>query len=169
MDQAIQQQVLEDRTRSGAPKIPALTGIRGVAAAWVVIFHLAVVAEVAGLLTMKQVPVLRSGYLGVDLFFILSGFVLMLTYGQSLSHMTRASLRDFWIGRVFRILPLHWTILGLFLLTGVMIDHDWVMTDRHDGLSFLASALLIQNWIFMPKVWNLPAWSLSAASVLFSI
>jgi peptidoglycan/LPS O-acetylase OafA/YrhL len=47
--------------------ISGLTGLRGIGAAWVVLFHLQQGSEI---------PVLDVGYMGVDLFFILSGFVL---------------------------------------------------------------------------------------------
>ena len=54
-------------------RIPSLTGIRGVAALIVLLFHIpldAVFNLNAG------VVIIRNGYYGVDLFFILSGFIL---------------------------------------------------------------------------------------------
>ena len=51
--------------------LPALTGLRGIAALWVVLFHLD---------ADHVVPFIRNGYLGVDIFFILSGFIVTCLY-----------------------------------------------------------------------------------------
>ena len=58
-----------------ASEIKSLTGLRGIAAMVVVIYHV-----------FKNTWIARytqNGYLAVDVFFVLSGFVMMLTYGQS--------------------------------------------------------------------------------------
>lgn len=148
--------------RSTALRIPALTGIRGVAAVWVVLFHLLAVASVGNVDAFSHIPIVRSGHLSVDMFFVLSGFVLTMTFGQAFAQPSWPALRDFWIGRVFRILPIHWTALALYVGLYALLGSDLVMTQRHDAASLLASALLVQSWLFMPKSWNLPAWSLSA-------
>ena len=59
-----------------AIKLPALTSIRAVAAWWVVLFHTR--EHLVPCLPRNVVGVLGSGYIGVDLFFILSGFVIHL-------------------------------------------------------------------------------------------
>ena len=65
--------------------IKALTGIRGVAATWVVLFHFR--RTVFGLVPINGYvrKWLDSGYLGVDTFFILSGFVIAHVYTAELS------------------------------------------------------------------------------------
>ncbi len=56
-------------------QLVSLTGIRGVAAIWVVFFHAySFLGPLIGGPDRAQVPIIRDGYLGVDLFFILSGF-----------------------------------------------------------------------------------------------
>lgn len=61
------------------PGLPALTGVRALAAVWVVLFHFRGTFEsLAPWLTVAD-PVWRAGYLGVDLFFALIGFVLAYT------------------------------------------------------------------------------------------
>ena len=64
--------------------IRALTGLRAVAAVWVVLFHYR--GDVLTLLPAARPlePLMASGYLGVDVFFVLSGFVLAYNYANRL-------------------------------------------------------------------------------------
>jgi peptidoglycan/LPS O-acetylase OafA/YrhL len=134
--------------------IPALTGFRGVAAAWVVLFHLTV-----------GVPILRYGDLGVDAFFILSGYVLTYVYAGKL--VNAAAYFGFIRARLARIYPLHLVTLCVLALMVVALPdfaERYPMPDQRWGFGpFLASLLLVQNWgYFLPTSWNTPSWSLSA-------
>ena len=64
--------------------IRQLTGIRFVAAAWVVLYHFQVPLVTLGLLVPPMLDVIRVGRLGVDLFFALSGFCVSLRLVRSL-------------------------------------------------------------------------------------
>ncbi len=136
--------------------IPALTGLRGVAALWVVLYHMAFASSL-------DVPVLDRGYLGVDVFFILSGFIL------SYVHAAR-SHRDyprFLRARMARIFPLNMAVLGVLGLIVLLVPgfaSRYPLADQRFGPdSFLASLLLVQNWAYwLPTCWNTPSWSLSA-------
>jgi peptidoglycan/LPS O-acetylase OafA/YrhL len=90
------------------PNIPALTGLRGVAAAWVALFHLTV-----------GVPILRHGDLGVDVFFILSGYVLTYVYAGKLANS--AAYFGFIRARLARIYPLHLVTLCVLALMVVAL------------------------------------------------
>jgi peptidoglycan/LPS O-acetylase OafA/YrhL len=91
---------------------PLLTGIRGVAAIWVILFHsYPWYAEVIGGPARGAFPFVRDGFLGVDLFFLLSGFVLTMSYGPRLSGGSFTAIGQFMISRAFRILPMHWAVL----------------------------------------------------------
>src|SRR5258705_5569923 len=88
--------------------IPALTGLRGVAAFWVVLFHME---------WGSSIPIIEKGYLGVDVFFILSGFVLMHVYAGF--ETTDFDYVRFIKARIARIYPLH--IFALLLLAVLVI------------------------------------------------
>ena len=91
--------------RSG--EIKALTGLRLFAAVWVVLFHFRpMLAEAIPDINTTLAPVLNSGAQGVDLFFILSGFVLAWNYLDRMgpSWSTRDTLHFLWM-RLARVWP----------------------------------------------------------------
>jgi peptidoglycan/LPS O-acetylase OafA/YrhL len=115
----------------------ALTPLRGVAA-------LAVLAQHAG------API--RGYLGVDLFFLLSGFVLMHAYGRM--ETSGRAYAEFLKARLARIYPVHLVLLIVLLpLFGRL--------PLFSGWGLAASLLLLQSpWHSL--CWNFPSWSISA-------
>lgn len=154
--------------------IASLTGIRGLAALWVMVFHgYPMVAEAFGLRPREQVSVLHSGYLAVDLFFVLSGYVLAMTYAGRRSDQPARWLRNFALGRIFRIFPLN-AVMLFVLLGAVLVLPGFRTTAEEPTLwSFLAALFMVQSWgIANPTDWNVPAWSLStelAAYMLFPV
>lgn len=144
--------------QAARPHLPALTGLRGVAAAWVVLFHLA--DHHAG-------GVLGAGWLGVDIFFFLSGFVLCYVYAEAEPAWRPGTYLRFLKVRLARIYPLHAAMLLVMLLMVVALPgfagRYPMAAERWSVGSFIASVLLVQNWAyFWPGAWNDPAWSLSA-------
>lgn len=92
-----------------APDIGAWTALRGVAALWVVLFHFWPQIN-------APVPaVVAQGYLAVDLFFCLSGAVMMLVYGPQI-RAGRFSAGSFLWRRFARLYPVHLVTLGLAAL-----------------------------------------------------
>ena len=152
--------------------LPALTGIRGIAAWFVVLFHIRTGA--ATQLSPWLISILGKGYLAVDLFFMLSGFVLWLNYSHALRERGAAGAPTFIARRLARIWPLHIFILGctaalalLFVLTGRAAPghYPWSELPLHVALA--------QNWGFTGALtWNDPSWSIScefAAYLLFPL
>jgi peptidoglycan/LPS O-acetylase OafA/YrhL len=142
-------------------RLDALTGLRGIAAWWVVFFHIGPAFEwaiPAGIATFWG-----WGFLAVDLFFILSGFVMWLTYADRFQDLGWRYSREFLARRLARIYPLHVAVM-LFALWFVFL---WWATGRGvPGQYPLAELplhfLLIQNWGFTDRLtWNDPAWSIS--------
>jgi len=147
--------------------IPPLTGIRGFASVWVTVFHVyPLMAKMFNLSNLTAIPVIRSGFMGVDLFFILSGFVLMMTYGENIKIFSSSELQRFAFNRLFRILPLHWFVLGILALLVLWQPHSYWGPGPFSTKSFIASFFLVQAWGFLDFsnaiAWNSPAWSLSA-------
>jgi peptidoglycan/LPS O-acetylase OafA/YrhL len=155
---------LEASNPKSLQKIPALTGIRGVAAVWVVVFHFyPIMASLLALPPRSRILVVRDGFLAVDLFFLLSGFVLSLSYAERFERHFAANLRIFALARARRILPLHWAMLGVLVILVVCFpDHQWGPGPFTSG-SLIAAAALVQDWTYSTALsWNHPAWSLSA-------
>lgn len=136
--------------------MPALTGLRGVAALWVVLFHL---------FWPGVDPITRAGYLGVDIFFILSGFVLSHVYFRKEGFLTRSGYLSFLLTRLARIYPLHFATLIFLLIVIVALPgftHEF-RPGSFDLTAFTANVFLVQNWGRHPPLgWNRPTWSLSA-------
>ena len=153
---------------------PALTTIRGIAAWWVVLYHFRVE------LGLQTWPIFQAviafGYLAVDLFFIMSGFVIALSYEQNFRSLRQQSILRFLGYRLARIYPLHLVVMILFLANPIAIalfSSEGTVGDRYDIGYYFESLFLIQNWGFSDIAgWNYPAWSIStewAAYLIFPI
>jgi peptidoglycan/LPS O-acetylase OafA/YrhL len=151
---------------SDAGELLALTSIRGIAAWWVVLFHLRLL--LAPWLPKAAIDMLGQGNLAVDLFFILSGFVIALNYGDRLAADWRAT-GDFLFRRFARIYPLHLLILlGFAAYAGAAILFGSATVVGRDPGYFLASLFLVQNWGFLHALeWNVPAWSISTEACAY--
>ncbi len=156
--------------------IPALTGLRWFAAIVVVGFHIrGNIREEYRPVADVLWPILDNGYLGVDLFFALSGFVLTLNYGERLGARIRkeAAARFFW-ARLARVWPAYFvTLLIAALWHGVLLAFDLgdpVVVDEYSPLSFLRQALLVVLWTspdYDRLTWNGPSWSVSAEALAY--
>jgi peptidoglycan/LPS O-acetylase OafA/YrhL len=147
--------------------IRQLTGIRFVAAFWVLAYHLQGPFNVLGLLSIPILAdVMRVGRLGVDLFFALSGFILTHTYLTRMggSIHVKATLKFWWL-RLARIYPVHLVMLiiaGLAVFAQAQVRGESVDRDWWNPIDFIKNLLLIQEWGPDPqRGWNFVAWSLS--------
>ncbi len=147
-------------TRASAGELRALTGVRGVAAWFVVFYHIRL--SIAGLSTGLR-DVFAKGYLAVDFFFLLSGFVIWLTWNDRLRTGGMAGVPRFLQKRLARIWPLH-----LVTLAGAVALALVLRATGRDDPQFVFPELplhivLLQNWGFTRHLaWNDPAWSISA-------
>ena len=91
---------------------PALDGIRGTAITLVLLFHLLWANGAVGGVVVRFVSLVRqAGWVGVDLFFALSGFLITGILFDSLGD--RHYLKNFYVRRVLRIFPLYYGVLAL--------------------------------------------------------
>lgn len=140
-------------------ELKALTGARGIAAWMVVLFHLRFMFTGIG----GAYGPLSYGYLAVDFFFVLSGFVIWLTYGEKLREQGIAGIPEFLKRRVARVWPLHLFMLGCAIPFATLLAlsgrPDW---QQYPPAELPLHFLLLQNWGFTERLtWNVPAWSIS--------
>ena len=114
---------------------------------------------------MVDLSAFSNGYLAVDMFFILSGFVLMHVYSGKFETLTRKNYYAFMVNRFARIYPVHFVMLavlfGLELLK--LCLHLPAFTAYKSIPTLFTSLLMIQAWHIHPiNPWNGVAWSISA-------
>jgi peptidoglycan/LPS O-acetylase OafA/YrhL len=168
-------------TAARTVEIKALTGLRIVAAMWVVLFHFRpLIWEASPRLEDDLAPLLNSGAQGVDLFFILSGFVLTWNYLDRMgpSWSTRATVHFLWL-RLSRVWPVYLVTMHLAALWIIVTLHvgDFPSPDAEKltAVSYVRQLLMVQLWFepfFDRTSWDGPAWSISAewlAYLMFAV
>jgi peptidoglycan/LPS O-acetylase OafA/YrhL len=131
------------------------------AALWVIMLHFRY-----GPLA-EQMPLsflFAKGFLGVPVFFILSGFILSYTYAGKASGVTwtGATLRSYLVARFARIYPVYIVILLAFPIAFLPLG-IWPPLKPDTLETFFLSVFMIQSWGFTKNlVWNQSAWSVSS-------
>ncbi len=136
-----------------------LTPLRGIAALWVVVFHF---SEIVTKFVSTQYSLLvTKGYLMVDLFFILSGFIMTHVYRKKFqSGVSVKNFREFIVARFARVYPLHFFTLMILILL-VALSGGWNIVQDPKAIS--TNILLIHSFgIHKIFTWNVPSWSISA-------
>lgn len=136
---------------SGAPRLPGLDLLRAGAIVWVVLFH----SRMVGGPGFPLESLARFGWAGVDLFFILSGFLIGTQVLLPLRQGRPFSFGGFYARRAWRILPAYAVVLLLYLLVPVLREHPemrpwW----QFASFSFNLWTEPGQGWAFS-HVWSL--------------
>jgi peptidoglycan/LPS O-acetylase OafA/YrhL len=148
-------------TSTKQPQLLPLTGIRFFLALWVVIFHQPFFRGIRWLSHfLDPFPIIiRTGFLAVGVFFMLSGFVLSYNYPLGTGWPWK-NVVTFGIARFARIYPAYG--VGLLLMAPFVVDPPL----RPLGKALAVASLnwtLMQAWVPRTAVtWNYPGWSLSA-------
>lgn len=139
----------------------ALTGLRGLAALLVMVHHFKLRLGLGDHLPLLQ-WLLQKGYLGVDLFFVLSGFVMAMTYGTWFDGSQiggqpggLTAYARFLVRRIARLWPLHAAMIGAYVIPGVLAP-----AFPYPRNTLATNLLLIQSWGLSAAI-NPPAWSVS--------
>lgn len=144
------------------PNLPALTSVRFFLALGVVLFHYQLQWPWD---TMTVTGLFDRARLGVDAFFILSGFVLTHAYRDALAGH-RLSYTRFLLARFARVYPAHLAVLAFVLAMVVVATLVGADFDQHlyNPIGFLLTLLLVHAWTpdLATAEWNGPSWSLSA-------
>lgn len=155
-------------------QLPGLTGLRFFLAMWVVLYH-RFPKEGLPIEWLPGAPdaiycILRTGYIAVTIFFILSGFVLSYNYNLG-APWSRRDITRFGIARLSRIYPAY--VLGLLLFVPFAIyriarTFAPAALGTEAGIALLNWSLL-QSWLpHTAQTWNYPGWSLSNEAFFYA-
>lgn len=155
-----------------ANRFVVLDSFRGLCALSVALFHLHVPYSAT------ELNFFRNSHLFVEFFFVLSGFVLFHTYRNSLANYH--DFNPFIVKRIFRLYPLHFFMLAIFILFEC---GKWLAEMKglnFNGLAFsgrnslkeiIPNLFLLQSWLNSadPLSFNGPAWSISAELYVYML
>jgi len=162
------------------PHLPGLTPLRGIAAVLVVVFHVDSLGGMLGLGPLLPVSgFLSRGYLWVDFFFVLSGFIMAHVYGQGFAGgVPLPAVKAFASARFARLIPMHVLALAFTVLaylatpapdpsggpnTGTSNPGmDTMMVQMYDWRYLPAHLFLLLSFGLVPMSWNVPGWSIAA-------
>jgi peptidoglycan/LPS O-acetylase OafA/YrhL len=147
------------------PHIPTLDGLRGIAILLVMLHHFAQYGELRpdGAVDTVVSLVAGAGWTGVDLFFVLSGFLITgILYDAKGG---KFYFRYFYIRRCLRIFPLYYAVLALFFLTLPLVCqpeqlHHALPTDQAWYWTYLINVkIAVDGWPGVPLLAHF--WSLA--------
>jgi peptidoglycan/LPS O-acetylase OafA/YrhL len=143
-------------------EITDLTICRAGFAGWVFFYHVDLYARFSDYLG-PAAGLVRSGYLGVDGFFMLSGLILARVHPQLA--LAPAGAPRFWGKRLARIYPVHLAtiiVLGVLVVTGLALGFAPREPQRFTFLALVENLALVQGWgVSDFLAWNYPSWSVS--------
>jgi peptidoglycan/LPS O-acetylase OafA/YrhL len=150
---------------SRAPRIDSLTGIRFFAAIAVVVYH-----YWTDFFPGSTAPrPFDSGFMGVSLFYVLSGFILGFVYLRGSAPVI--DTKKFMVARFARVYPSYaLSFVIQFPLIGVLILHSQAHLRKLliAVATLLAHLLLLQAWwTYLDWNWNPPSWSLCAEAFFY--
>jgi peptidoglycan/LPS O-acetylase OafA/YrhL len=144
-------------------RVASLTGLRGVAAVAVMLYHIphspAFEAYALGLFS--------RAYLCVDLFFVLSGFVISIGYHERVvKHLSAASYGDFLLNRMARVWPLHF-VVALVFLARILLNVSGEQSVALTPANIVTNLLMIQSWGWGTQAIAGNSWSVSTELVAY--
>src|SRR5215472_18422216 len=124
-------------------EIRALTGVRGVAAMIIVLYHFSTVHLYSG--GVREYFEVPHGYLPVDLFFMLSGFVMALVYKDAFVIAPFRNYLEFWIKRVARLYPAY-LVIGVLYLLKIALGLAGESLNQFSPFDILGNIFMLTGW-----------------------
>ncbi|BGE82899.1 acyltransferase family protein [Staphylococcus petrasii] len=115
--------------------MPGLDGLRAIAVIGIIIYHL-------------NRQWLKGGFLGVDTFFVISGYLITSLLLKEYEETGIINLKQFWMRRIKRLLP---AVLALLLVVGLatlIFEPQQIVRVKHD---MLAALFYVSNWWYIAK------------------
>lgn len=109
---------------------PALDGLRALSVLAVILYH-------------ADVSWMPGGFLGVEVFFVVSGFLITTLLLEERGRIGGIDLRHFWIRRARRLLPALYLLLAVVSLAGILVYRD---ASGRLGGDVLAALAYVSNW-----------------------
>jgi len=154
--------------KPSATSLPGLTPLRGIAALGVAVFHFQV--YFIRFIDKDKSMFVDKLYLMVDLFFIMSGFLILHVYKEHFAEkISLSSFRKFIVARFARVYPLHF--ITLLVLIGLYFIQRGNLESSYDPHAIASHIFLLHSFPLNTELtWNVPSWSISAewwAYILF--
>jgi len=112
---------------------PELDGLRGISILLIYIHHL-------------YPPLVRGGFLGVDIFFVLSGFLITSLLVEEWNRKGLISLKDFYIRRALRLMPAVFLLIFITATLALIVLDKRIATETYQGIWLTLSYL--SNWFY---------------------
>ncbi len=119
--------------------VPSLDGVRAIAVLVVVFFH-------ATLVFPQFRYYFQGGFLGVDIFFVLSGFLITSILLKEFDQTENISLKNFYARRFLRLTPAYWFHLLIIFIFAYQIFPKIEVDKLFDNNTFVYSLLYLTNW-----------------------
>jgi peptidoglycan/LPS O-acetylase OafA/YrhL len=158
-------------------RLPELDGLRGLAILLVLSLHYVTFGYNSAKFgtVYRFAQIFRLGWTGVDLFFVLSGFLIggiLLDARESPNYF-----RAFYVRRVHRILPVYYAWIGLFAIAGSVVAQRGLASDSSGpviSVPVIVYYLFLQNLVFTPLSrfttwWMSQTWSLAVEEQFYLV
>lgn len=115
--------------------MPGLDGLRAIAVIGIIIYHL-----------NKQW--LTGGFLGVDTFFVISGYLITSLLLKEYEDTGTINLKNFWIRRIKRLLPAVFALIVVVGIATLLLHPEHIVRVKHD---MIAAIFYVSNWWYIAK------------------
>lgn len=144
-------------------RIASLTGLRGIAAVAVLLYHI----PHSPAFQDYALGLFSRAYLAVDLFFVLSGFVISIGYYERVvKRPSAASYGDFLLNRMARVWPLHFVVAMVFLLR-ILLNVSGEQSVALTPANLFTNFFMIESWGWGTQALAGNSWSVSTELVAY--